>query len=252
MRFKTATFEVDVKMKPSGNELLIKEPVIRMRTADGKPVEKVRVVAKNHFQRQGQNLATDLKLIDPRTQQEVPLSEALEILDHYNYKYLAEDGAEVEEEDILYYSMQEDGSEEECSPFEPTRLFDVSKEEDWVPSTTTESFLITEVYEIFAEDKKEALALFEEAEKRWKADKVCIIPFSHGGFKAYYAFICPLFQDGKFVWLLKKTDKKLAYNHMIEPPVAVKVPIREAPTLKVLPPIQAIVVTAKKKKSENR
>lgn len=248
MRFKTATFEVDVKMKPSGNELLIKEPVIRMRTVDGKLVEKVRVVAKSRFQRQGKNLATDLKLIDPATQQEVPLSEALEILDNFKYKYLAEDGAEIEEEGILYYSVQEDGSEEECSPFEPTRLFDVSKEEDWVPSTTIESFLITEVYEIFAEDKKEALALFEEAEKRWKADQMCIISFSHGrGFKAYYAFICPLFQDGKFVWLLKKTDKKLAYNYMIEPPVAIKVPIREAPTLKVLPPIQAVVAVTKKK-----
>jgi len=249
MRFKTANFETEVKMKPSGNEMLIKEPMIRMRTAEGIPVEKVRVVAKKHFQRQGKDLAVDIKLINPETQTEVQLSEALEILDNYQYKYLSTEGVVVEEDDIFYYSVQEDGGEVECSPYEPTRLFDLSNEENWVPSTVIEGFLITEVYEIFTEDKKGALNLFEEAEKRWKADQIYIMPFTHTrGFKAFYAFICPLFKDGKFVWLLKKTDKKLAYNHLSEPPVAVKVPIREAaPTLQTLPPIQALVVVEKKK-----
>jgi len=251
MRFKTSTFEVEVKYKPAGNELLVPEPQIRMRTVDGKTVEKVRVVAKNRFQWQGKNLAVDMKLIDPETQKEVPLSEALEILDNYKYKYLAEDGAELQEEEVAYFAVQPDGSEKEVSPYPRTDTIEIP-DENWVPSTSIEGFLITSVYEIFTEEKRDAIRLFEEAEKRLKADQIGIATFSWGrGFKSYYVFLCPLFKDGKFVWLMKFTEQKLAYNHMQEPPVAAKVPIREAPTLQTLPPIQALVVTTKKKKSEN-
>jgi len=47
--------------------------------------------------------------------------------------------------------------------------------------------------------------------------------------------------------LMKLSDTKLAYNHLQDPPVAMKAPIREAPTLKTLPPVQALVVASKKK-----
>jgi len=242
--------EVDVKYKPAGNELLVPEPQIRMRTVDGKLVEKVRTIAKKRFQWHGKDLAVDMKLIDPETQKEVPVSEALEVLDHYQYKYLAEDGAELKEEDCLYYAVQPDGSEKEVSPYQRTDLIDIP-DENWVPSTSIEGFLITSVYEIFTEEKRDALRLFEEAEKRLKADQIGITTFSWGrGFKSYYIFLVPLFKEGKFVWLLKFTDQKLLYNHLQEPPVAVKVPIREAPTLQTLPPIQALVTVAKKKKKQ--
>jgi len=246
MRFKTSTFDVEVKYKPAGNELLIQEPQIRMRTVDGKAVEKQRVVAKNRFQWQGKNLAVDMKLIDPETQKEVPISEALEILDNYKHKYLAEDGAELKEEDIVYFVVQPDGSEKEYSPYPRTDVIDIP-EENWVPSTSIEGFLITNVYEIYSEDKKAAIHLFEEAERRLKGDQIGIATFSFGGFKAYYVFLVPMFKDGKFVWLMKFTEQKLAYNHLQDPPVAPKVPIREAPTLKVLPPIQVVVAIEKKK-----
>jgi hypothetical protein len=251
MRFKTSTFDLEVKYKPAGNELLIQEPQIRMRTVDGKIVEKQRVVARNRFQWQGKNLAVDIKLIDPETQKEVPLSEALEILDNFKYKYLAEDGSELKEEEMVYYAKQPDGTEKEVSPYPRTDVINIP-DENWVPSTSIETFLITNVYEIFSEDKKVAIQLFEEAEKRLKADQVGITTFSFGGFKAYYVFLCPMFKDGKFVWLMKFTEQKLAYNHLQEPPVAVKVPIREAPTLQTLPPIQAVVVVSADKKKQKK
>jgi len=127
LKFKTSQWEVEVKYKPSGNELLIPEPQIRMRTLDGKSVENVRVVAKNRFQWHGKNLATDIKLIDPDTQNLVPLSEALEILDNYTYKYLAEDGSVHEKEDIRYFAVQPDGSEQECSPYPRTQVIEIPK-----------------------------------------------------------------------------------------------------------------------------
>jgi len=250
LRFKTSTFDMEVKYKPAGNELLIPEPQIRMRTVDGKAVEKVRIVAKNRFQWQGKNLAVDMKLIDPETQKEVPISEALEVLDHFKYKYLADDGSLLEEEDIRYYAVQPDGSEMECSPYPRTQVIEIS-DENWVPSTSIEGFLITNVYEIWSEDKETARKLFEEAEKRLRADQVGIATFSFGGFKQYYVFLVPMFKEGKYVWLLKFTDQKLAFNHLQDPPTIAKVPIREAPTLQTLPPVQALVVVSKKKSKKD-
>jgi len=239
--------DVEVKDKPAGNELLVPEPVIRLRTVDGKLVQKVRTVAKKTFQWHGKNLTVDTKLIDPENQKEVPLSEALEVLDNYQYKYVDEQGNVLKEDDCLYYAMQEDGSEKEVSPFDRNQVIEVL-EENWVPATVQDDFLLTNIYEIFSDDPKVARALFEEAEKRLKADQVGITTFSHGrGFKSYYAFLVPLFKEGKFVWLMKLTDQKLAYNHMQEPPVAARLPIREAPTLQTLPPVQVLVVTTKKK-----
>jgi len=240
-----------VKYKPAGNELLIQEPQIRMRTVDGKAVEKARIVAKNRFQWQGKNLAVEIKLIDPESQKEVPLSEALEILDNYKYKYLAEDGVELKEEDILYFALQPDGSEKEVSPYKRTDIIDIP-DENWVPSTSIEAFLVTNVYEIYSEDEKTAIHLFEEAEKRLKADQIGIATFSFGGFKAYYVFLVPMFKDGKYVWLMKFTEQKLLYNHLQDPPVAPKVPIREAPTLQVLPPVQVVVAASAEKKKQKK
>jgi len=239
-----------VKYKPAGNELLIQEPQVRMRTVDGKAVEKARVVAKNRFTWQGKNLAVEMKLVDPESKKEVPLSEALEILDKYKYKYLAEDGSEIKEEDIAYFVVQPDG-EKEYSPYPRTDIIDIP-DENWVPSTSIEAFLITNVYEIYTEDKKTAIFLFEEAEKRLKADQIGIATFSFGGFKAYYVFLVPLMKDGKYVWLMKFTEQKLAYNHLQDPPVTPKIPIREAPTLQVLPPIQAVVATVAEKKKQKK
>jgi len=153
-----------------------------MRTVDGKLVEKVRTIAKKRFQWCGKDLAVDMKLTDPETQKEVPISEALEVLDHFQYRLLDEEGNLWKEEEIRYYAVKEDGSEMECSPYERTKVIEIP-DENWVPSTATDDFLFTNVYEIFSEDKKIAQVLFEEAEKRYKADQVGIATFSFGGFR---------------------------------------------------------------------
>jgi len=248
-----------VKYKKAGNELLVPKPKIIMRTEDGKLVEEVRVVADNRFQWNGKNLASEIRLIDPDTGNQVPSSEVLEILEHYAYKYLDEEGNEIkkvkDEEGrlvlpVLYYAVQEDGSEEECSPFPRTDVIDLQNEDYWVPSTSIDGFEFDSVYEIFSDSPVVAKRLFEEAEKRLKADQIGVTTFSWGGFIQYYAFLCPLLKDGKFVWLMKLSVTKLLYNHLQEPPEKVKVPIREAPTLKTLPPVQLLVAVAKKKQKK--
>lgn len=259
MRLKTSNIDVEVKYKKAGNELLVPKPKIITRSLEGKLVEQVRVVADNRFQWKGKNLASEIRLIDPDTEKQVPSSEVLEILEHYKYKYLDEEGNEIKKvkdewgHEVLpvqFFAVEEDGTEKEVSPFPRTDVIEVP-EENWVPSTSTNGFMFESVYEVFADSPIVAQKLFEEAEKRLKADQVGITNFSWGGFIQYYAFLCPLFKDGKYVWLMKLTSTKLAYNHLQDPPVKVKVPIREAPKLETLPPVQALVVAAKRKKKRS-
>lgn len=257
LRFKTSNIDAEVSVKNAKNELLVPKPPIRLRTFEGKLIKQIRVATDIVYMRNGKHLAAELKLIDPDTQETVPSSEALTILNHYQYRHIDEDGNEVKKvkdekgREVLlanYFALQEDGSELQVSPFTRTSVIEVP-EENWVPSTSMNGFLICGEYEVFSESPMVALKLFEEAEKRMKKDQIGITTFVHQeGFKQYYAFLCPYFKEGKFVWIMKLSEAKPVYDHLQEPPVKVKVPIREAPTLKTLPPVQALVVAAKRKK----
>jgi len=257
MRFKTSNIDCEVSYKKAGNELLVPKPEIRMRTFDGKLVSEVRTIAKSRFQRNGKDLEVQLTLKDTETGEVVDSSKALAILENYKYAYVDEDGKVVEKtkdafgEEIMpisYFRVREDGTEEEVAPFTRTNLIEIP-EENWVTSPSIEAFLIKDIYEIFPKDEQSAIKLFEEAERRLKADQVGVVTFSFGnGFLQYYAFICPYFQEGKFVWLMKLSDTKPVYNHLLEPPIKAKLSIREAPPLATLPPVQVLVATAKRKK----
>lgn len=258
LRFKTSNIDVEVSLKKARNELLVPKPKIRMRTPEGKLVEMVRTAEDIVYMRNGKHLASELTLTDPETGESVDISEALPILKNYKYRAIDEDGKEVpkikdekkrEILPVLYFVVQPDGSEQGVSPFIRNSVIFVP-DENWVPSTSINGFAIYGEYEIFSDSPIAALKLFEEAERRLKADEIGITNFVHQeGFKQYYAFLCPRFREGKFVWLMKLSDAKPVYDHMQEPPVKVTVPIREAPTLKTLPPVQALVVASKKKQS---
>ncbi|MGQ9539406.1 MAG: hypothetical protein ACUVTE_07545 [Candidatus Bathycorpusculaceae bacterium] len=140
------------------------------------------------------------------------------------------------------------GEEHVVRPFDRTTVLEIP-EENWVPSTVVDEFLITAMYEIYAEKRLDVVRLWQEAEKRLKEDAVGMATYSHGrGFICYYAFLCPIIQNGRFVWLLKLTDTKVRLNHLMEIPAKVKIPIKEAPTLEALPPVQLIVAKARRKK----
>ena len=183
----------------------------------------------------------------------MPSSEALEVLEHYNYKLLDSKGNVVDEKEmeglIEYYYVDENGEEHVVSPFERTTVLHIP-EENWVPSTVVDEFVITSVYELYAEKKVDIVKLWQEAEKRLKEDTVGVTTYSHGrGFTQYYAFLVPVAREGKFVWLLKLTDTKVRLQHLMPIPAEVKIPVK-APTLETLPPIQLIVASSRKKKAK--
>lgn len=247
-KLKTPTIDVEIKYKKAPNKLLSPPPIIRMRTEDGSVVEQVRVVADRKFVRKGKTLATETRFIDPETQQPVPSSEVTEILEHYKYKNFDEAGAEVERDDILYFAVQPDGSEQQVRPYLRSKVLDIP-EENWVPSTVIDDFLIDGIYELFSDEKDVIQQLYEEAERRLKKDQIGIVTWSWGGFKSLYAFVVPVVREGQFVWLVKFTENQPELQHLQDIPAKPKIPIREVPTLKTLPPVQALVVEVKRKKA---
>jgi len=172
LRIKTAGLEVEVKMKPVGNEIMVPQPEIKMRRIDtGDAVEKVRVVADRRFLwiGHGKELATVTRLIDPDTGKEVPSSEALEILNHYSYRPVDSKGNVLDEK----------SEEHVVRPFERTVVLEIPPE-NWVPSTIVDEFVVKAVYELYTDKKLDIIKLWELADKMLKEDKVGVALYSHG------------------------------------------------------------------------
>jgi len=111
--------------------------------------------------------------------------------------------------------------------------------------------VVKAVYELYTDKKLDIIKLWELADKMLKEDQVGVALYSHGrGFACYYAFLCPVMVEGKFVWLLKLTDTKIRLDHLMEIPAKIPIPVKEAPTLERLTPVHLIVATAKKKKKQ--
>jgi len=246
-KFVTNSIEVEVKYKKAANKLLAPSPKIVMRTEDGLLVKERQVVKKGRFTWKGKELASETKFVDPETGEQVPSSEVTEILEHFGYARFDPNGEEVDKEDICYFVEKEDGTEMAVKPFERFKVLDIP-EENWIPSTTIDRFLIKSVYEIFSDKKSVITELFEEAEKRLKNDQIGMSAWSWGKFKQCYCFVVPYVAEGKFGWLVKFTEEEPELQHQQDVPAKVKIPIREVPTLKSLPPVQALVVVAKSRK----
>lgn len=248
MQFRTSNILVEVSYKKASNKLLVPKPRIVLRV-DGVDVQQQRIVANRRFIRKGKEVLAETTFKDPDTGEEIKSSEVLELLLNYEYKYLNEQGAEVKRKDIQYFAVQPDGSENEVAPFSRTNLIDIP-EENWVPTANIDGFVYDSVYEIFPKmekgeivSEKDAVALWKEAELRWKKDQVGITTFSWGnGFIQYYAFVSPIVREGKYGWILKLSDTQVEYNYLQDIPE--KVTIREAPTLETLPPVQTLLVVA--------
>jgi hypothetical protein len=251
VKFVTDTMgEVEVNLKKAGNELVVPKPEIVLKV-DGKPVQEVRVVADKRYlwRGKGVQLATQTKLVNPQDGKEVPSHEVLEVLDRYNYKYIDELFNEIEKKQVEYYAVYPDGKEEPVRPYERTTVIKIP-EENWVPSTVLDEFDFENVYELYSTKEEVIRKLYEEAERRLKNDQVGIATFSFGGFELYFVFLVPYIKEGKFGWLVKFTRRKTKPNYSMDIPVKARIPIKELPTVPVLPPVQVLVASAKKKKKD--
>lgn len=255
MWFKTSSINVEVTKKPVGNEIAIPEPELVKRTADMQPIERIEAVKDRKWMWKGKEVDVTIIAVDPETKNPVPVSELREVIEHRNSLNLKPDGTTVEKDDIHFFVLapdgsiakNEDGTDMEVAPFEPTSILDIP-DENWVPSTILDGYLIRDIYELECKSKKGQQDLFSEAEKRQQLDQIGMITYSNGGFTQYYGFVQPYFVEGKFVWLLKTSEKKPVYKRLADIPSPTKVPFREVPTLQKLPPIQQLIVVASKKK----
>lgn len=207
MKLVTSNIEVDVKYKKLSVEQVVAKPEIVRRTPEGKPVHSVRVA-------NGKPIET------------------------FKWRNLDEDGHQVKRSDIRYFQVIEDGSEKPVSPYDRTTEIKIVKEANMA---TVSEFLIEGYYELYHVKDEQINVLYQEAERYMKEDLVGIALFSWGnGFKQYYALVYPVVRDGKFVWIMKLTQTKLVYQHLMDMPETRR-PIRKAPTIETLPPIEAIL-----------
>jgi len=207
MRFVTEKMNVEVKYKKVSVNQLVPRPPIIMRH-EGKLVERKRVTTDG------------------------------ELLDSFHWVNFREDGEEVSTKDVNYFQVKEDGTEQAVRPFSRTKEIQVVKE---VPAASVDNFLVQSYYELFHKDESIISALYEEAERYFKHDLAGIALFSWGnGFLQYYAIVYPIMREGKFVWVMKLTQTKIQYQHMMDVP-AQKEPVEQPPTLEALPPVEAII-----------
>ena len=129
-------------------------------------------------------------------------------------------------------------------------MFEI-EEGDWIPATAIEEFLITEEYELPAADPHNDPSLFEDAEDATKRDEIIIKTFSNGGYTQYYAFLIPVFKEGKFVWVMKLSKKKIEHRLLRDIPSPTAIPIKEVKSARALPAIQQVItIPAKKKETQ--
>jgi hypothetical protein len=254
----TPTLDIEVAYKRAPLQLLAAEPRIRLRDPDGQLLTDKRVVTDASFvwKGKGETLIAETKFYrqEGKTKKEVPSTEVLEILNHYQTYVLDPAFSVVDKEkvEILHYEVLENDQENLVQPFKRFGTLEIP-EENWVPSTniTWTDYLIESIYELFTESPAGKRMFFEEAEKRLAKDQVGIAVVSWGGFKQQYVFVFPYVREGKFGWLAIFCAGQVAHQCAMDIPERLKIPIKEAPTLQRLPPVQALIVaTPPRKKTD--
>lgn len=244
----------------TSNKLNIKEPHI-VQQIEGAEVYTERIISESRWVQVGTGkvLQVETVLKDEKGNQ-VPLAEALNILDHYKSHTLDQKAQQIDKKKTRFFIVNPDGSiGDETIPYPPTERIEVKDTSEpspdpsiayayWVPATTIEPFLIHEEYELPGADPRKDPQVFTELEKALKRDEIAIFTYSNGSWKLYYAFLVPMIKDGKFVWLMKISDKQVEYNFLRDVP-APAAALRQVKTLTTLPPIQQVITipVAKKK-----
>jgi hypothetical protein len=244
---KIGNADVRCLKKKVANALTIQEPLL-VDVVDGKPIKIVRVPAKAHWELIGTGEMLQAETVLKNEKGEViPTSAARFILEKTHNVAVDEKSNEVDKTKITTHLLNPDLTVgEEVAPFPPTDRIEI-EQGDWVPSTFVDQWLVSEEYELPAADPRNDAKLWKEAEEALKRDEVAMKTFSNGGFTQYYCFLAPCLKEGKFVWVLKLTNKQLDYRQLRDIPAPATAALREVKTVQTLPPIQAIITVPKKK-----
>jgi len=218
MRLITERLNVEVKYKKVSVDQLVPRPFV-VKRHDGMLVEMKRFTAD------GQPLDNE---------------EDGKKVAGFHFEFVREDGVKVPKKEVKYFQVTDDG-EREVRPFSRTKEIKIVKE---VPAASVDNFLIVSIYELFHVDESSISALYEEAERYFKEDLAGICLFSWGnGFLQYYGIMAPVMKDDKLVWVMKLTQTKVIYSHLMDVPTQ-KTPVTQPPTLEALPPVEAVLIVS--------
>jgi hypothetical protein len=62
--------------------------------------------------------------------------------------------------------------------------------------------------------------------------------------------LTPVFKEGKFVWVMKLSKKKIEHRLLRDIPAPATVTVKEVKSVRALPPIAAVITIPKEKKKQ--
>lgn len=138
---------------------------------------------------------------------------------------------EVKEEEIKYYQVLEDGTEQEVEKIKRTEVIEVV---DFIPIEMLDSYATESVYEIWVEESKLAHSLYKLVEKLFKDRMAMLSTFTFGGFGVNTAILVPIIRDGGFCLAMHLAQSLRKFEHLMPIPKEEEI-IEKPKTVKVAP-----------------
>ncbi|MEM2352149.1 MAG: hypothetical protein QXT26_07055 [Thermoproteota archaeon] len=151
------------------------------------------------------------------------------------YFELDDDGkltdVEVKEEEIKYYQVLEDGTEQEVEKMKRTEVVEVI---DAIPMEMIDEYAVESTYEIWVEDQKTAHSLYELVQKLLRDRTALITTFTFGGFTAYTGILTPIVRDNGFCLAMHLASSLRKFEHLMPIPKGEAV-VEKPKTVKIAP-----------------
>jgi len=132
----------------------------------------------------------------------------------YGFRWVNEAGEEVPDEDLQLLAV-EDEEERPFSKHEPTLGADRTVTADaWIPVATIDEYLVSDIYELWAEEPVDVAQLYDLAVHIREFDEAPVIPFVlQPALYRRWGIITPFFDDDSFALIIRATDRKIASEH---------------------------------------
>jgi len=258
---KESGLNVEVMRRPIRPENIVRRPRIVMKDREGNEVKtllRAKVLAGVN-EKDGKPIYQKLKFLCPTCEagnpkKDCPICKGEGVVDAFtNYeKVLTVNGKEMGDEDeVCYWAVHEDGTEEEFPMFEADGELIVQME---LPKSKLNDFYVESWDELEAtwktrkgekvQDKYVLNKLYEEAERYVVEGIMGAGKFVKArGHQEWYFILFPTIRDdGTFGWLVGYWQAKIEMKHLMPVPKEVEVAEeKKTPAKSYLPELQAIV-----------
>jgi len=261
IRFITSMINVDISRRPIRPERLVKRPKIVKKDGKGNIVKDVMrpKVFMGIDETNGREIFAYPKMICPKCNGNKELEKPCdfchgtgEIAFFTNYENaLTVNGEEISSEEIEYWAINEDGTEEQTSKFPRSEVLKVQME---MPRSKLHEFYFDGGWdEIESPTKKKkgekvhdrfvAQELYKEAERYVEQGIIGAGKFVKTASFREWFFVCfpTIMDNGKFGWLVGYTTCKIEQTHLMDVPTGREIAAEQKiPAKSYLPDLKAL------------